>query len=77
MTREYEVRDPDIEQRLRDIGGRLGAALEGSTYGFALLLCGKEGTAAEHNAFYISNFDRGDMLKLLQEFINRERTKRG
>jgi hypothetical protein len=77
MTREYEVRDPDIEARLRDIGGRVGAALEGSTYGFVLLMCGKEGTPEEHNAFYIANVDRGDVLKMMQEFINRERAKRG
>lgn len=61
----YEVRDEQAETVLNDIGQRLKAMMpEG--YGFNLLLFtfGEGG-----NMFYISNAQREDMIRAMQEFI--------
>jgi len=63
----YEIKIPEIEAILKDLGGMLGKLMpEG--YGFALQIFAFRGEAF----FYISNADREDMIKALREFINRE-----
>lgn len=63
---DFQVRDEQMEQKLRDIGGRLRTALDGTGHGFALLIFtfGEGG-----NMFYTSNAQREDIVKCMQEFI--------
>jgi hypothetical protein len=67
----YEIRNPSIEQHLRDIGERIHAGLqtiEGAPkMGFVLLLFDLEGDAT----FYISDCQRADIIKALHEYIRK------
>jgi hypothetical protein len=68
----YEVRDAQIEETLRTLGGILKTALTGTNHGFTLFLFGYgEGG----NCFYLSSADRQDMLAMLKEFIAREEAR--
>jgi hypothetical protein len=61
----YEVRNPEIEAKLRDIGALMkGAMKDVPGYGFALMIFsfGPDGSM-----FYISNAERDDMIKVLKE----------
>lgn len=62
---KYEVHDPEIEARLKEIGRRLKDAMpEG--YGFNLMIFSYgEGGAM----FYLSSAQREDMIKAMKEFI--------
>ena len=60
---DFEVRNAEIGELLKDIGGLIGGALP-KEYGFALLI-NSYGEGGE--TFYISNCQRDDMIKLLQE----------
>jgi hypothetical protein len=63
----YEIRKPEIEQALRELGRTIGSQTpEG--YGFALLMFSFEG----HEMFYISNAQREDMIKAMLEFVERQ-----
>lgn len=63
----YNVRDPELEPVLRDIGDRIGSMLpEG--YGFALFLMQFE----QSNLFYISSAERDGMVQMLREWLNRQ-----
>jgi hypothetical protein len=67
MRDSFEVRDEQIEARLKDIGNRLrGAVSEVPGYGFALLIFnfGEGG-----NMFYTSNANREDIIRAMEEFI--------
>ena len=66
-----EVRNPQLEKLLKDIGAILKMACEEHSspsrrYGFALLLFdfGEGG-----DLFYTSNAEREDIVRLMQEFI--------
>lgn len=66
---QYTTPDLDgIAPMLRDIGGRIGAALPPG-YGFNLMIFnfGEGG-----NMFYISNGERSDMIKAMREFIQKQ-----
>jgi len=72
----YEVRDPAIEAKLRDIGERIHAALqeraEGEPHmGFVLMLFKLDPGNA---TFYISDCQRADILKALKEYIKKMET---
>lgn len=71
MPDNYEVREPTIEASLQDIGRTIAPTLPDG-WGFALFIFsfGEAGST-----FYISNADREDMLKMLQEFIERQQTR--
>jgi hypothetical protein len=68
-TVNYEVRDPKMEEIQREIGRKLKAALP-SGWGFMLMLFefGKQGAN-----FYISNADRADCIRVMEEWIARAR----
>jgi hypothetical protein len=62
----FEVRNEEIEQRLKEIGTRIRDSLENTGYGFALLIFsfGEEG-----DMFYTSNAQRQDICNAMREFI--------
>jgi len=65
MLNEFEVRNPEVEAKLRDIGDRLRSGMpEG--FGFVLLIAefGEKG-----GCFYTSNCDRQDVCNMMREFI--------
>ena len=69
----YEVRVADIEKKLKNLGQDIAEGLpEG--WGFMLFITqfGKDGSN-----FYISNANRDDMMKVMQEWIEREKKKNG
>ena len=61
----YEIRNPEIEEKLKSIGHKLGRDML-SGWGFTLLIYsfGEGGSI-----FYISNANRADMLQAMKEFI--------
>lgn len=65
---DFKVRDAEIEGKLKSIGDRMRSALDGSGYGFALLMFsfGEGG-----NMFYTSNAQRDDIVKAMREFIEK------
>ena len=65
----YEVKDEAIKGKLRELGGMMKNALEGTNYGFSLFLFQFDGP----NMFYISTASREDVLKSLEEFIKKQR----
>jgi hypothetical protein len=65
----FEVRDPAIEARMKEIGNGLRAAIEAVPgYGFALLIFqyGEGG-----NMFYTSSAQRDDVIDAMKEFIEK------
>jgi hypothetical protein len=66
----FEIRDEELEGMLKELGDFIGGKLPPG-FGFSLLLF----TFEPGVTFYISNAERGTMLKALQEFIrsNKER----
>lgn len=67
-TEHYEVENPTIKTIMRDIGSRIGGALPAG-WGFLLHLFsfGDKGSS-----FYISNADRDDAIRMLQEWIAKQ-----
>ena len=64
----YEVRDPNVESLLRDIGYLLKAACDEHGYLFSLHIFNKgEGGGV----FYVSSANRDDYIKMLKEFIQK------
>jgi hypothetical protein len=64
----YNVRDPEVESKLRELSEHIGARLpEG--WGFTLLLFsyGPDG-----NLFYMSSAEREDVVKVMKEWIARQ-----
>ena len=66
---KFEVRDKEAEAVLKEIGQRLKSAMP-KGYGFSLLVFtfGEGG-----NMFYTSNAQREDMIRAMQEFIEKFR----
>lgn len=64
-SNEFEVRNPAIEKKLKDIGDSLRESMPAG-YGFALLIV-KFGPGGD--TFYTSNCDREGMVSLMKEFI--------
>lgn len=65
----YEVRNPEIEGKLRRIASNIDSNLP-SGYGFTLMIYsfGPGGSM-----FYASNANREDMIRAMQEFIAKYR----
>lgn len=65
---KFEVRHPEIEQDLREIGRAVADSLP-KGWGFTLFIFsfGEGGST-----FYLSNANRDDMLKALTEFMMRQ-----
>ena len=68
---EYDIRNPEIQAMLKDMGHTIGDQLPPG-WGMCLFLFTFDGEAT----FYISNAERGTMIKALQEFI-RDQKRRG
>jgi hypothetical protein len=70
----FEVENEEITSRMRDIGQRIHAAIDESDLagkmGFALLIFE---FAEKGAAFYISDAQRADMIRVMEEFIERQR----
>lgn len=67
MLGTYEVRDPEAEKKLREIGNKLADNMPPG-YGFTLMIYqfGEQG-----NMFYFSNAQRDDMINVMREFIQK------
>jgi hypothetical protein len=67
----FEVRNPEIEASLQDIGRSIKGSLPAG-YGFALLIFnfGEKG-----NMFYTSNANRQDVCHAMREFIAKHEPK--
>lgn len=63
----FEVRDPIVEQALRDVAQVINP-LTPPGYGFVVLLAG---LGSKEGVFYIANVQRGDVVKMMQEFIEK------
>lgn len=66
---DYQVKNNQIEKILKKIGHKIGDLLP-QGWGFTLLIFnfGEKG-----NLFYISNAKREDMIKTMQEFIDKNK----
>lgn len=64
----FAVRDPEIEKLMHELATKIGGMMP-DNWGFCLFLFeyGEGG-----NLFYISSADRGDMITLLKEWMNRQ-----
>lgn len=68
MTDSFEVRNEKIEGSLREVGRAIAGELpEG--WGFCLFIFD---FAPKGSLFFLSTAERADMLKLLEEFIERQ-----
>src|SRR5688572_5141320 len=65
----FNVRDTEIETKLREIGGKIGATLP-AQYGFALFLFSHEQEGS--NVFYISSDQRDGVISAVREWLNRQ-----
>ena len=65
--KNYEVFNEEIEVQLKEIGHLIGDRLPAG-WGFNLMIFdfGKKGSM-----FYISNAQRGDVIRLMREFIKK------
>lgn len=68
---DYTILDPDIEKQLREMGRNLKAQMPDG-WGFALLMFtyGEGGSL-----FYLSSGERANMVKVMEEFIAREKKR--
>ena len=64
----FEVKHPEIEKKLKEIGGGIQASLPPG-WGFTLFL---EEHAPGETTFYLSSMERLSMTKGLHEFIERQ-----
>lgn len=71
MSGSFDVRDPDIEQRMRELATRIGAALEGTNFGFALFLV--ELNTPDGALFSIRSAQRDDMVPAIEAWCHRHR----
>lgn len=71
MSGTFNVRNPEIETKLREIGDRIGASLNGTGFGFALFLV--ELNAADGGLFYISTAQRDDMVPVIEQWCARQK----
>jgi uncharacterized protein (DUF779 family) len=66
---DYQVRNPEIEGKLKGIGGIIGKTLP-KGWGFTLLIFDYNTTKG--SMFYISNGQRKDVIKAMIEFISKQ-----
>ena len=67
MTTSFEVRNPEVEQKLKEIGDWLRSSMpEG--WGFILLISSYGPGGA---TFYMSSVERQDAVNALREFIQK------
>jgi hypothetical protein len=73
----YEVRDPEVEARLREIAKLLAAATKdipgGRRYGFMLMIFCFDAP----ETFYMSNANRDDVVQVLKDWIDHTRPAEG
>ena len=62
---KFEVRNAEVEAKLKDIAGRLGSVMP-KGFGFVLLIAefGEQGSM-----FYTANCNRQDVCNMMREFI--------
>ena len=68
---QFECKDPDIEELLREIGRRIRSSMP-PDYGFTLFLMNYRTEENPGSLFYISSVIREDMIKLLKEFLRKQ-----
>lgn len=66
----HSIKDPEMIELLNQLGDKISLGLP-SGYGFNLLLFEFGGPG--NNLFYISNADREDVIKMMKEWIERQR----
>lgn len=71
MAENFDVRNEEIENTLREMGQTIGDALpEGWGFTLQIYSFGENGST-----FYISNADRQDMIAMMKEFIKKEEAR--
>jgi hypothetical protein len=78
----YEVENPEIKDIMRDIGGKIGGALP-PKWGFMLMIFDESSEdnptksvanpGADSAMFYISSHERSSVIKMMQEWIRRQK----
>ena len=71
MAGTFNVRNAEIETKLRQIGQRIENSLEGTPFGFALFLV--EFNNADGGCFYISSAQRPDIVPVIEAWCARQR----
>lgn len=75
---KYEVKNEDIEKRLKEMGKLLSAGLpEG--WGFMLMIFDFDSAKipdSQRAMFYLSNAQRLDMIKAIEEFLAKQKTEK-
>jgi hypothetical protein len=66
----YEIDNPEVKTILRSIGSKIGAAVKPG-WGFALFIYEYGGPNGAN--FYIASADRSDIIRMLEEWIARQR----
>lgn len=69
-TPRFEVRHPEIEKHLKGIGATIAGVLP-KGIGFTLLLFE---FSEEGGMYYMSNAQRKDMIKALEEFLEKQKS---
>jgi hypothetical protein len=69
---KYHVEDATAKEKLNEIGGKIGQALEGTGFFFTLLLTDNGRTDRKGAIFYISSAERAGMVKTMHEFIEND-----
>lgn len=71
----FDVKNPEIEGKLRELGNQLNDSMpEG--FGFALLMFDytkRENPINQGAMFYISSAKREDMIKAMEEFLEKQK----
>lgn len=67
----YDVRNPEIETKMRAIADRITLALEGTGFGFSLFLV--EFNKKDGALFYISSAQRDDLVPIIEQWCARQR----
>jgi hypothetical protein len=65
----FEVRNPEVEEKLREIGRGLKESMP-TGFGFALLIFSYEG-GKTGSMFYMSSAERDSMIAAMREFIQK------
>ncbi len=66
MSPQFEVRNPEVEQRMKEIGRILKDTMP-QGFGFALLIFSYE----PGSMFYLSSAERDTMIAAMREFIQK------
>jgi len=71
MSGNFNVRNPELETKLRALAAHISTVLDGQPVGFALFIV--EFNNADGGLFYISNAQRGDIVGPIEQWCVQQR----